>query len=98
MTNPGQIRYTYGALAQASQDIARTQATVEGQLQEIRNAVGQLAVWDGAASDYYRQQQAEIDRAWADLNQMLGTIGTRTQQVNEQAQQTDQGIQRLFAT
>jgi WXG100 family type VII secretion target len=96
MTSPDNIRVRFGALQQASQDINSAHAGIEAQLQDVRTAVGQLGVWDGASSDFYRQQQQQIDAAWNDLKELLAQIRGRTDQATQQYMETESGVGAMF--
>ena len=96
MTNPSQIRVNFGAVGQAAADIGTASVGIEQQLQDVRTAVGQLAVWDGASSDYYHAQQQQIDSAWNDLKQLLTQIGTNTNAAMERYVETETGVRNLF--
>ncbi|MDD7966578.1 WXG100 family type VII secretion target [Actinomycetospora lemnae] len=96
MTSPDNIKVRFGAIAQAAQDIRTTQAQIEQELADIRTAVGRLAVWDGASSDFYRTQQHEIDTAWQDLNLLLNKIATNTQQAGEGYEDAERRVGMMF--
>lgn len=96
MTGPDNIKVRFGALQQATQDISTTHAGIEQQLQDVRTAVGQLSVWDGASSDYYRTQQQQIDTAWNDIKDLLALIRGKTDQATQNYIDTEAGIGRMF--
>ncbi len=97
MTNPSQIRVNFGAVGQAAQDIGTASVGIEQQLDDVRSAVGQLSVWDGASSEYYHAQQQQIDSAWNDLKALLTQIGTNTNAAMERYIATETGVKNLFS-
>lgn len=70
------IRYDFGTIEAGRQDIARSAATINGRLDDLKRHLAPLvAEWDGEAAEAYRVQQQKWDAAAADLNHVLARIG-----------------------
>ena len=69
------IQVSFSAMEQASNDIKRSAATIDGQLGDLGTYLQSLEpTWRGAASDGYRQQKQRWQRAATDLNGILTTL------------------------
>jgi len=76
MANDGLLLVNFGALQQASADIARALSTLQTQLDQLESDGARLyQTWDGAAQQAYTERQAKWRSAAADLTSILQNIG-----------------------
>ncbi|GLZ44604.1 hypothetical protein Acsp06_07890 [Actinomycetospora sp. NBRC 106375] len=92
-----EIRVSFGEIEGAQANIARGASAIEQELADLDGAIAQLSVWDGAASDFYRQRQQQIRTSWEDMKALLAQIGTRTGAVNANYQNTENQVRNMFA-
>jgi len=92
-----EIRVSFGEIEGAQANIARGAAAIDQQLSDLDGAIAQLQVWDGEASEYYRQRQQQIRTSWEDMRGLLNQIATRTGAVNANFQQTEGAVRNMFA-
>jgi len=72
----GQILVTFPALEDATQDLNRARAALDGRLEELRSGLAELNVtWVGGAHDSYAIYQTMWDDSQRELNEILAQIG-----------------------
>ncbi len=91
-----EIRVSFGEIEGAQANIARGASAIEAQLADLDSAIAQLQVWDGGASEFYRQRQQQIRTSWEDMKALLAQIGTQTGTVNATFQQTEGAVRNMF--
>jgi 6 kDa early secretory antigenic target len=71
----GRVLVTFEAISSAQQSVAKTAATLDQKLSDLRSMLQPLvSSWTGAASDLYQHKQAQWDNSQRDLNQVLQQI------------------------
>ena len=84
------ITVTFGTIAQAQSDVARTVAQIDGQLNDLRQFLAPMvSTWEGGASSDYQVLQKRWDTSAADLNAVLQQISAMLGQANEGYQATE---------
>lgn len=69
------VLVTFEAIANAQSSVAKTAATMDQKLQDLKSMLQPLVQsWTGAASDLYQSKQAQWDNSQRDLNQVLQQI------------------------
>ncbi|MGW5053248.1 WXG100 family type VII secretion target [Actinokineospora sp. NPDC004072] len=87
----GEIKVNFEEVAAASQSLNSTAGQLEGLLQDLKSRLAPIgASYTGAASEAWQQKQAEWDRAYDDLKQVLSSIGAAVGQAGENYQATEQ--------
>ena len=61
-----EIRVSFGDIEGAEANIGRGASAIEQELADLDSTIAQLAVWDGAAADFYRRRQQQIRTSWED--------------------------------
>ncbi|MCM3921857.1 WXG100 family type VII secretion target [Frankia sp. AiPs1] len=75
MAGDGEIRVTFGSIAQAQTDTSTAFTNIQNELTNLRNYLKPLtASWTGTAAQNYTAQQTKWDNAVTDLNAVLQTI------------------------
>jgi len=70
------VLVTFEAIASAQQSVAKTSASLDQKLADLKSMLQPLvANWTGAASELYQQKQQQWNTAQTDLNQVLQQIG-----------------------
>ena len=86
-----EIKVTFAALEAARADVASTATRIAGQLAELERYLAPLvATWEGQAATEYRAKQRQWDTAAADLAAVLGQIGVKLGDVNDNYRQAEQ--------
>jgi 6 kDa early secretory antigenic target len=94
----GEVAVNFGALGEAQSNIASTSQRVAAELDDLRAFVAQLtAAWEGEARDAYHVQQAKLDQAATELNQVLAQIGTAVGTANDSYQAAERSNTSRFA-
>lgn len=84
------IRVTFGELANAQQNVARTSQQMTAQLEDLKRFLAPMvATWTGTAADDYNVKQRQWDTAAADLTAVLSQIGVAVGHANEGYQQVE---------
>ncbi|GAA4429629.1 WXG100 family type VII secretion target [Actinokineospora soli] len=84
------IKVNFAEVANASQAINSTSGTLEGLLGDLKSRLAPLSAgYEGAASEAWQQKQAEWDRAYDDLKQVLSSIGAAVGQAGENYEATE---------
>ncbi|NAZ74685.1 WXG100 family type VII secretion target [Kineococcus sp. T13] len=74
-----QIRVTFGALADAVNDISAGVAAAGNRLSDLKADIAPMvATWEGAAQNAYYAQQSKWDNAWSELTAALGDFQRAT--------------------
>ncbi|CAL9673358.1 ESAT-6-like protein EsxA [Actinosynnema sp. ALI-1.44] len=82
--NDGQIKVSFGELANAASSITSQASQVQQQLDDLKQRIQPVvALWEGGASSAYQEAQGKWDAAAADLQQVLSSIGVAVQQATE---------------
>ncbi|MGW0733537.1 WXG100 family type VII secretion target [Streptomyces sp. NPDC002851] len=69
------ILVNYTTITTAAQDVRKTAGHIKERLQDIEDAVRQVAQsWEGEAQEGYQRKQREWDKTAADLHQTLMKI------------------------
>ncbi|GGS23403.1 MULTISPECIES: WXG100 family type VII secretion target [Actinokineospora] len=85
-----QISVNFAEVANASQAINSTSGTLDGLLSDLKSRLAPIgASYTGAASEAWQQKQAEWDRAYDDLRQVLSSIGAAVGQAGENYEATE---------
>jgi WXG100 family type VII secretion target len=84
------IKVTFGELASAQQNVARTSQQMTAQLEDLKRFLAPMvATWSGAAADDYNLKQRQWDTAAADLTAVLSQIGVAVGHANDGYQQVE---------
>ena len=84
------IKVTFGELAGAQQNVARTSQQMTAQLEDLKRFLAPMvATWSGAAADDYNVKQRQWDTSAADLTAVLSRIGVAVGQANDGYQQVE---------
>jgi WXG100 family type VII secretion target len=84
------IKVTFGELAGAQQNVARTSQQMTAQLEDLKRFLAPMvATWSGAAADDYNVKQRQWDTAAADLTAVLARIGVAVGHANDGYQQVE---------
>ena len=84
------IKVTFGELANAQQNVARTAQQMTAQLEDLKRFLAPMvATWSGAAADDYNLKQRQWDTAAADLTAVLTQIGIAVGHANDGYQQVE---------
>ncbi len=71
------IKYEFGAISTAAQDINSTSARINGLLGDLKSVIAPMtATWEGDSAAAYAEAQAKWDRASEELNTVLATIAS----------------------
>lgn len=90
------IKYEFGQLAGAAEDLRTSVAQINRMLDELKGGLQPMvATWTGEAAEAYSAHQQKWDAAANDLNTILNNVATavdggnsRMQQVNNAAAQS----------
>lgn len=78
------IKYEFGAIAAASQDINSTSARTNGLLADLKSVIVPMtSTWEGDSSAAYQEAQAKWDNASEELNVVLATIASTVGEGND---------------
>ncbi|MFC5286105.1 WXG100 family type VII secretion target [Actinokineospora guangxiensis] len=92
------IKVNFAEVANASQSINSTSATLEGLLGELKSRLAPLAAnYEGAASEAWNQKQREWDQAYDSLKQVLSSIGAAVGQAGENYEATERANSARWA-
>lgn len=84
MTNNNTIKYSFGAIQEAADDIKSTSARINSLLEELKRQLEPMvSTWEGDSAEAYIAAQQQWDTAAAELNSILGTIGTAVSEGND---------------
>jgi len=87
----------FGALQEASANIATALSTMESRLSQVENDAAPLvATWDGAAREAYDLRQRQWSAAAADLSAILRDIKIAVDDSAAEYQATEQRNRALF--
>ena len=87
----GQVMVTFETIAQASQNVQRTYASLQQKLDDLHSFLAPMvAEWTGSAAEQYGQQQQKWTQAQTDLGNVLQTIGRVLEETHSGYQQTEQ--------
>lgn len=77
------IQYNFAAIAQASADIHATNASINGQLDQLKADIAPMVgEWEGESSTAYQDAQRRWDSAAAELNQVLQSVARAVDDAN----------------
>lgn len=90
------IKYEFGQLAGAAEDLRGSAAQINRMLEELKSGLAPMvSTWTGDAAEAYQVHQQKWDAAAEDLNTILRNVAeavdggnTRMQQVNNAAAQS----------
>ncbi|WP_151549510.1 MULTISPECIES: WXG100 family type VII secretion target [Corynebacterium] len=78
------IRYQFGAISQAAEDIRATSAKINGNLEDLKAQIAPMtAAWEGESSSAYQEAQRAWDAAALEINTILATISRTVAEGNE---------------
>jgi WXG100 family type VII secretion target len=93
-----QLLVQFGALQNASQNIAKAVSTLHSKLSDLESAAGPLvAAWDGTAKEAYAQRQAQWRNAAQDITELLGRIKSALDESTEHYAATERSNTNLFS-
>lgn len=85
-----EIKVNFAEVANAAQSITSTSNQLENLLSDLKSRLAPLAAgYTGAAAEAWNAKQREWDMAYADLKQVLSSIGAAVHQANENYQVTE---------
>ena len=86
----GQILVNFATIQNAGSEVRATAARIQSQLDELKSGVTKIAAsWQGAAQEGYQAYQQQWDNKAADLQQVLGQIGSSLDQAAQSYQETE---------
>lgn len=78
------IRYQFGAISQAAEDIRATAAKINGNLEQLKAQISPMtAAWEGESSTAYQEAQRKWDTAAQEINTILHTISATVAEGNQ---------------
>lgn len=78
------IKYHFGAIAAASDDIAATSGRINSLLDSLKQVIAPMAAtWEGDSAAAYQQAQAQWDASAAELNEVLASISRAVAEGND---------------
>lgn len=78
------IKYEFGAIAAAASDINAASGRITALLSDLKATITPMtSTWEGEAAAAYVEAQAKWDRAFEELNTVLGTIATTVGETND---------------
>lgn len=78
------IRYQFGGIAAAVDDIRGTSGRIQGLLEELKARIRPMtATWQGDSAAAYEEAQARWDAAAAELNMILDAIARTVGEGND---------------
>jgi len=78
------IKVSFAGLSQGAADIGRSASMIQSHLDQLKKDLQPLVQdWTGSASEAYQHHQGEWDKAAADLQQVLASIGTAVSRAGE---------------
>src|ERR1043166_4427556 len=78
------IKVSFAGLAQGAADIGKSASMIQSHLDQLKKALQPLvSTWTGTAAENYGHFQGEWDKAAADLQQVLASIGTAVSRAGE---------------
>ena len=98
MTAGGNIVVTFGAVAQAEEDVQATAASLNQQLADLKTYLQPLvSTWTGSAATTYQEKQARWDQAQQAVNDVLARIGVALGQAHANFVSAETTNQRMWA-
>lgn len=91
------IKYGFGSLAAASDDISSSARSVNAELEELNNMLTPMAQsWTGEAAENYWIHQRKWDAAAKELNEVLATIAGTVRQGSSRMEGINSAIARSW--
>ncbi|SDS48092.1 WXG100 family type VII secretion target [Corynebacterium timonense] len=82
-----EIKYGFGQLSGAAQDMDASAAAIEAQLNDLKSLLQPLVTtWQGEAAEAYAAHQQKWDQAAEELNTILRTIAATVEEGNSRMQ------------
>jgi 6 kDa early secretory antigenic target len=86
----GEVLVTFGEIEAGRANVSSTANKVQTTLDELKQFLAPLvATYTGAAADAWQVKQAEWDKAAADIQQILASIGVALGAANDAYQQAE---------
>ncbi|WP_371481472.1 WXG100 family type VII secretion target [Kitasatospora sp. NBC_00315] len=94
----GHILVNFSVIQNAGSEVRQTAARIQAQLDELKSGVKKIAAsWEGAAQEGYQAYQAQWDNKAADLQQVLGQIGSSLDQAAQGYQETENKNKQIWS-
>jgi WXG100 family type VII secretion target len=94
----GHILVNFSTIQNAGSEVRSTAARIQAQLDELKSGVKKIAAsWEGAAQEGYQAYQAQWDNKAADLQQVLGQIGSSLDQAAQGYQETENRNKQIWS-
>ncbi len=94
----GHILVNFSTIQNAGSEVRQTAARIQSQLDELKSGVKKIAAsWEGSAQEGYQAYQAQWDNKAADLQQVLGQIGSSLDQAAQGYQETENKNKNIWA-
>ncbi|MDY5786420.1 MULTISPECIES: WXG100 family type VII secretion target [unclassified Corynebacterium] len=78
-----EIKYGFGQLAAAAEDMDASAAKISGQLADLKSMLQPMvSTWEGEAAQAYAAHQQKWDQAADELNTILRTIASTVEEGN----------------
>jgi 6 kDa early secretory antigenic target len=92
MTDPGMVKVDFGQVTSLAEGITGQSNNIDGLIENLQSQISQLdTIWEGSASDGYKQtKKAWLDAA-NDLQQVLAKIGSAVHAASESYSATESG-------
>lgn len=91
------IKANFGAIDTAAADLNAGSNQMQQRMEALRADVApMLGSWDGAARESYFAAQRKWDQGWAELQQALAQMGSKTGETNGMLQAGEQSRVGLF--
>lgn len=92
------IHYNFASIAQASDDINRTNGNIDRILGDLKSQLQPLvAEWEGESAESYNAAQAKWDKSAAELNQILAQVAVAVRQANDRMSDINNSAARSWA-
>jgi early secretory antigenic target protein ESAT-6 len=93
----GEIKVDFQQLSQAADDLGKTAAHIQQELDELENFLKPLiATWEGSAQEAYKAAQDEWDKAAKNMQEICAKMGMAVNTANENYQAGEKKNAGLF--
>ncbi|HVV19936.1 MAG TPA: WXG100 family type VII secretion target [Pseudonocardiaceae bacterium] len=91
------VKVDFGQVTSLAQGIGQQANNIEQLLDSLKQQISNLdQIWDGSASDGYKQTKAKWFQSAEDLQQVLAKISTAVHAASESYQATESGNAKMW--
>ncbi len=92
-----EIAVNYGTIIKAGEDCDNTGTQLQHSFDSLKDSLKPLITnWSGSAKDAYGHAQAEWDKSFEELKQILAQLGSALPRIAESYKGTDDHATKLF--